>query len=167
MLTVLYRCRDLALSDLPAFLTAAMAAFESARIRTFFSLTLANPPDIPAISPSHTVATFPIPHYTPDSAPPDSTINAPPPTFPPSRGLPSEKTKVPPIPAFPISYSHVSGFSGSFSLPFPPVGLTSTSSISTFLHSPLPKRLPKSKASSSQVDSIINKYSVLSGQSVI
>ena len=37
MLTTFCRCRDLALPVLPAFLTAAMAAFESARIKTFCS----------------------------------------------------------------------------------------------------------------------------------
>ena len=64
------RCRDLAFPVLPPFRTAAMAALESARIRTWFSrLTLARPSAMLATSPSDTVATFPIPYFTSESSP--------------------------------------------------------------------------------------------------
>ena len=86
VLTTFCRRRDLAFPVLPAFLTAAMAAFESARIRILCSLrcrAMAKPPAIPATSPSHTVA---IPHSTSTSAPPELTKYAPPPAFPLSIG---------------------------------------------------------------------------------
>ena len=74
--------------------------------------TLARPSALPAMSPSHTVATSPTSALTSSSFPPDCTTNAPPLTFPPSRRLPS-------TPALLISASHAPGSSGSFLSPLP------------------------------------------------